>query len=244
MRFFSATLFAFSFNWMLANSAHAEIEIEQLDDDLSGLSAEERAFFEDDSFFQSLAVSTGNLKWVEPELTQDSYSLTNTITIDQQSLQNGEVKFSQCHINLDAFSKIEVVYNKTTTRDLKVIRHQGIANYVTKPFSVDLTGVEKGAEICIEGTSQTLTKVDTQENTWQLKRGPYMRKFFDGYYPMHVQESIHWQNVALELSGLATEPTPLKIPDSFMLKPNANSIEMNYYFEGRLQTNYQFTQQN
>lgn len=222
---------------LIMTMAQAPLALAQ-EDDLSDLSAEERAFFEDDSFFQSLEVSRGTLNWVEPDKTLEQYALENRISLRPTSHQDGVVIFEQCHRHLDAISKIEVVYNDQTTSDLVVISTDKIQQAQAKDASVELIGVEKGAQVCIKGKSQTLTH-DGQQ--WQLKRGPYMRKFLDGYYPMHLTEVIDWQDSPLKLVGQPRAPLP--VPSKFIQQINPHSMQFDYYFAGRLELTYQFEQE-
>jgi hypothetical protein len=176
------------------------------------------------------------IKWLTAETVPDSsYYLINQLTITPDALRDGWVDFEQCHHQLDAINKIEVVYNSETTRALKVTHTQGIGRTQTQSASVTLQTVSPGASVCIQGQSQTLIAVGDQH--WQLKRGPYMRKFFNGYYPMHLQERLNWSQTDLTL----TQPEPgQRIGRIFDLHPQAQRLTARYWFEGELRPVYEF----
>ncbi len=241
------------------------------ENDLSDLSPQERAFLEDDSFFKTLDVQDSPLKWVEPNKTQGKYWLQNDITIDHDSLSTGFVDFTQCHNNLDAIHAIEIVYNAKTTENLTVLSSKGIGSTVTKAASIALRNVQKDAKICISGKTKTLT-FDQKQQHWQLARGPYMRKFLDGYYPMHVQETIQWSGVNINWQKTRVlDESKQQFISLFTNKGRSNStlanqqlltvsnqepfpkmalhsdntrIQNHYWFEGKLKIHYLFIQNN
>lgn len=179
-------------------------------DDLSDLTPEERAFLENDSFFKAMAVNEGELTWVAPEKTDNQYALFNKLILNDESLKTGRVEFEQCHTNLDEISAIDIVYNAKTTQSLELLSKSKIQRVAILPAKAELYGVQKGAEVCLKGTLNLLAKTAT--GRWQLPRGPYMRKFLDGYYPMHVQESLSWQNTPLEWQGIAFANADKSLP--------------------------------
>lgn len=229
-------------------------------DDLSDLTPEERAFFEDDSFFETLEVQETPIKWIDPNKTHGQYALENTITILPDSVKTGVVGFTQCHLNLDEIRAIDIVYNPQTTKTLRVISTKGISQSKAFTSKIELYGVEKGAEVCIEGKNKTLEFNQTNQS-WRLARGPYMRKFLDGYYPMHVAETISWPSETLNWKStdiLQEQPslksakfTPLfstsqPLPSnpqkpSFEINHKQGWIKSNYWFEGKLTLREQFT---
>ncbi|MDR9499284.1 MAG: hypothetical protein RI556_08930 [Hydrogenovibrio sp.] len=236
-----------------ANAVLAEIEFS---DDLSDLTPAERAWLEGEGPRPDLADTADpdasqsadddfptrfenhQIKWLKPEAVPDaSYYLVNRLTVTPDSLRNGWMRFEQCHHQLDAINKIEVVYNSETTRALEVTHTQGIGRTQTQSASVILQAVSRGASVCIQGQSQTLVAID--DRRWQLRRGPYMRKFFNGYYPMHLQETLNWSQTELTL----THPeSGQPLGRDFDLNPQAKRLSARYWFEGELRPVYQFRQ--
>ncbi|MBN2646956.1 MAG: hypothetical protein JXR44_04130 [Thiotrichales bacterium] len=205
------------------------------------LTPEEKAWLEDDSFFASLEVSQGQLKWVDPQKTVGVYALSNRLILESDALKTGKVYFEQCHQNLDAIRAIDIVYNPETTSDLKVVSAKGVGRYQLQTAKVELYQVEQGAEVCIHGRNQTLT-YDTVSQTWQIPRGPFMRKFLDGYYPMHLQETIEWEATALKWASLQINENPAA--GTYSPKQNLDSskstLKVDYWFEGKLRPVYKF----
>lgn len=221
----------------LSAKAYAEIEISQ---SLEGLTAEEKAWLTDDSNLEAFAISEGELRW-SSKASKENYWLENHLTIDAKSLQNGWIKFSQCHHQLDAVNKIEVAYNPSKTRNLEVKSFQGIDSVKVIGSGVELTKVSKGSKVCIDGESRTLTSNDLG---YVIQRGPYMRKFLDGYYPMIVEESLFFKGLDIEITEV-TPKSPQTAQTPTMLKSKndneANELNYSYAFEGRLMPQYRFT---
>ena len=208
--------------------ALSEIEITQ---SLEGLTPEEKAWFLDDSNLDAMAVASENLIWSD-KANKESYWLKNSLKINAQSLRTGWLEFSQCHYQLDPVPKIEVTYNPKHTRNLKILSYQDIEQAEALNDAVVLMNVKRGAQVCIQGESQTLTLLDIG---FSLQRGPYMRKFLDGYYPMIVEESIELNllNARLIKQGPLNPKKPKKESES-------NLHYFNYAFEGQLKPYYEF----
>jgi len=228
-------------------------------DDLSDLTPQERAWLEGDGPRPDVAQSMKDnhqpmtvtptddfptrfeneaLVWLSPEQVQkDAYYLVNHLTVTPSSLKDGWVEFEQCHHQLDAINKVEVVYNPDNTRNLSVTQAQGIGQTNTLTASVVLKQVSAQAHVCIEGESQTLNK--TQDQQWQLTRGPYMRKFFNGYYPMHLQENLSWDPSQISL----TQPSPTieNQPSGRQYTHQSGQLKAAYWFEGALRPVYRFS---
>ena len=213
----------------------AEIEIS---DDLSDLTDAERAWLEDDSSLNALAVNGGQLNWLTENQTQGQYGLENSLILERSSLSDGWVQFTQCHNNLDAIRKIVVQYNPKNTRGLKVQSSEKIDS-----VSIDesnraavLTGVGKQARVCIAGESKSLEET---ADGYLLKRGPYMRKFLDGYYPMALKETLTWSQTGLKL---VTEGMQSQHGQSYDYSASSQKLVAKYWFEGRLSPRYVLTE--
>lgn len=210
----------------------AEMDISQ---DLSDLTPEERAWMEDDSELNAIAISSGEIRWIEPEKTKNSYRLETDLFIPKSALDDGWINFQQCHFELDAVPKIEVVYHPDKTRSLALSSSKKIEHITVNQASVTLEKVSKGAFVCISGQSKALIKT---AKGYTLNRGPYMRKFLSGYYPMHLKEQINWNKVPLTL--ISPESTN-QLGKSIIA--TSKHISANYWFEGKLQTHYNFSYQ-
>lgn len=219
-----------------SKTALAEIEISE---SLEGLTAAEKAWLLDDSSLDAFTVASETLKY-SSKASKENYWLSNHLMINQQSLNDGWITFSQCHNQLDPVPKIEVAYHPNNIKNLQVTTFDNIEDVTVKAHSVELLNVSANGKVCIKGQSKTL-KVD--KGNFELKRGPYMRKFFDGYYPMIVEETIEMDNLKTQL----LEQSPQLKQDSY---ENTNisinrAIEkkvyqFNYAFEGQLKPMYKF----
>ena len=219
----------------------AEIEFT---DDLTGLTEQEKAWLESDMIDDNFHVNRGELTWVSPDKTQNQYRLENRIFLTPEAMKTGWVKFEQCHYQIDPINKIEVVYHTERSRNLKAIAFENIERVENQKASVVLIGVKKQAYVCIEGETlsffpnQSLEKSQTKDATWTLKRGPYMRKFLDGYFPLQVTEEIHWSDTELQLNS----PQDTKQLGK-QIHIEGQQLNATYHFEGRLTLNYHFSQQ-
>ncbi len=251
-RFFLAKL---NFKWLAVLMAISGNTFAEEKNDLSDLSPEEQAFFEDDSFFQTMEVQDTPVKWVPAQKTQNQYALKNAITLTDETLKTGFVQFSQCHTHLDAIRAIDIVYNPQTTQELEVLSSKKIQTVTAHAAKIELKNVDKGAEVCVAGKVKTF-HFNEQNQQWNLQRGPYMRKFLDGYYPMHVQETIQWPDIAIKwhateifdesqnqfvevFSDSLLQKNSAKTPHPQMQKSH-NAMNIDYWFEGKLKINYLF----
>ncbi|MBN2865772.1 MAG: hypothetical protein JXK16_07170 [Thiotrichales bacterium] len=225
----SAGLSLFAFN------SYADIEISQ---DLSDLTEAERAWLEDDSGLDAITVNGGQLNWLTEAQTAGQYGLENSLTVTQTSLTDGWVTFTQCHNNLDPIRKIVVQYNSNNTRGLTLQSSEKIesVNIDESNRAAVLIGVKKHARVCISGESKSLEET---ADGYLVKRGPYMRKFLDGYYPMALKETIKWQQTDLKLNttGMQTQ-----LGQSFDYSGQSKTLIAQYWFEGRLSPRYVLTE--
>ena len=215
---------------LIAVSAYAQTPVNDAED-YSTLTPEQRAFLFDDSEFKAREISSETLKFLDPKEVPNGYWLDNYITIDKNALKTGWVKFEQCHYNLDPTNLITITYNKERTKTLDVKHAFGIEKHTINGTDIDLKNIQKGAEICVLGETKTLFTTPTG---FVMKRGPYMRRFMDGYYPMHVEENI-------------TFPPSIKPKEDFynnelgkIFNNSDNLIKALYWFEGELRTVYPF----
>jgi hypothetical protein len=214
----------------------AEIEISE---SLEGLTEAEKAWLLDDSSLDVFTVASEKLKW-SSKASKDNYWVKNSLTISKQSLTNGWIRFDQCHYQLDPVAKIEVSYHPEKTKSLKVLSNNGINQVEVVGSFVVLQGVKKGAQVCISGSSKTLTP---EGRRFSINRGPYMRKFLDGYFPMIVEESIQLED---DVSAKLISQTPNLENSSNNQNKKSKDISdltFKYAFEGVLQAHYLFERQ-
>lgn len=214
-------------------SAYAEIEISE---SLEGLTPEEKAWLLDDSALDAFVVSSETFAWSK-KASKDNYWLSNHITVTPKTLDDRWLQFSQCHHQLDPVPKIEVAYHPTNIRNLEVVSAEGIESTQLKMHSVELKDVSKGAKVCIQGESKT-AKI-TQAG-FEINRGPYMRRFLDGYYPMIVEETIEVANVQANLKSY--QPAQKNVQNLTKTQHDSNDeYKFEYAFEGQLRSQYVFS---
>jgi len=220
----------------LVNVSYAEIEISQ---DLSDLTDAERAWFDDDSELNAITVNGGELNWVTKDKTIGQYGLENNLTLSVSALTDGWVQFTQCHNNLDPIQKIEVQYNAQNTRGLTLKEAQNIdaVQIDNNTQAAVLLGVKKQGRVCISGESKSLEKTDSG---YLVKRGPYMRKFLDGYYPMALKETLNWSQTNLKLNANGIQSQTGQV---YEYSDKAQTLSAEYWFEGRLSPRYEFSVQ-
>lgn len=198
------------------------------------LSAEEKAWLEDDSSAEARQVSEGELRWVTPDKTHNQYRLENTLTLNAESLKTGWITFSQCHYQLDPRIAIDIVYGVSRTQNLTVTSSQHIGSIEIAQDHISLKNIEQNAQICVTGKTKVLTQLGPTQ--FRMVRGPYIRKFLDGFYPMQVTETIRWNGLALTLNDLKTQADL-----GYDFKVSQHQLIANYWFEGLLKPFYEFT---
>jgi hypothetical protein len=100
--------------------------------------------------------------------------------------------------------------------------------------SVQLEGVGQGARLCISGEMRTLS--DNGDGTFSLHSGPFMRRFLDGYYPMHVTLEVDYAGTGLRFLALTPAPQP-----GLSLSEGDHTVKIDAWFEGRLRTELRFS---
>lgn len=195
---------------------------------MAALATSDEAWLEDDVEAHARAVNEGELEF----LTQAPATIhhhENRITVYEQSLTDGWVLLHQCHENLDRVPRAQIVFNEVRTRKLTVLDHANIERVWIEGPTVQLEDIETHAKLCIQAESQALSREG--EGRYVLTNGPFMRRFLDGYYPMHVSIKVAIEPKDLQYVGMTPdEQAGLKINRS------ADTVEVDALFEGRLQT--------
>lgn len=202
---------------------------------VSSLSADEvmtpeqlEKWFNSDDEPSTEQVSEGALQFISPPKKAVLHSI-NTLTIDENSLDNGWVGLVQCYKHLDAVPVAEVVYRYRQMRGLRITASHNIGSAQLQGQSVQLRDVLRGAELCIRAEVRIFYQ--NPDQTYSLINGPFHRKFLDGYYPYHVTLNIHYpgKRLILERTRPATQ-------SGFEVKQAANSLTIDSHFEGMLNT--------
>lgn len=172
-------------------------------------------------------VNRGELTILETPPGGDHLRISNIITIRDTSLDDGWVDLQQCHDNIEAFPRAEIVYAYEGMKDLQVVSSQGIKVAKAKKKSVDLTEVEKGARLCVSAQVRILRK--QQDGRYQLKNGPFYRRFLDGYYPLFVELQILYPDKHLRFNTSRPEKKR-----GIEVAEEKGSLILRAWFEGEL----------
>ena len=208
----------------------------QIEDD--GLTPEERAWLEDDTSMadmisQAQRLSSAEVRFIDTFDAQSQYHMTNEIVLNAESLNSGWATLTQCHYNLDPVGQLQIVYRPGSSRDIRLLNHQNIETIWTEDSSVQMQNLQKGAQLCVE--MQTLA-LRQNHQAWWLERGPFMRKFLDGYYPLQVSLRIEWPNELLTLQQF--EPEAQR---GVTIQKAPGLVQAEYRFEGELRPLFIFT---
>lgn len=182
-------------------------------------------------------INDGRLHFLtEPPASQPHYH-SKRIVITQDSLETGWVNGEQCHYNLDQVRAMEVVFGKGRVRNLKILRHENIEKVWVEDNSVQLENVGEDAHVCI-GSQNRILQHDADGVDYMLLSGPYMRRFFDGYFPMKVDLTVDYPEHLLELHEIA--PAELKLQSA----SSPGHVKVEALFEGRLLIGLHFSSKN
>ena len=182
---------------------------------------------DEDPFEKAAAVNEGTLNLLAHAPDEPAHHHVNRLTISEKSLISGWVGMDQCHYHIDPVPRAEIVFTAGRVRNLDVTHHEGIARASVEAHSVQLEDIGHGAMLCIGG--ETLG-IERQDGTYVLRNGPFMRRFLDGYYPMHVTLEVSFperltlvDQVPAAQPGLRVEQAP-------------GHARLDIWFEGILET--------
>lgn len=186
-------------------------------------------WFYDDSDILAQDVNEGQLEFLVAPLKKAVHHHYNKLTITQQSMLDGWVKLEQCHENLDKVPALQIVFNKQRVRNLKLEKYQNIERAWVKDGNVQLRNIHAKAYLCLSAETRTL--VNNQDGTFSMQNGPFMRRFLDGYYPMHVSADINVQTDQLCVAQLTPEKQA-----GFDVWDAGRNVHYDAWFEGKLYT--------
>jgi hypothetical protein len=155
-------------------------------------------------------------------------------TLTAESLRTGWVKNSQCYFNLDGAVALQVVYRPGRVRKLRIARTEGIGKAWVEGDSVQLEDVQAKATLCVESENRALLP-DEGMGVYAMHAGPFMRRFFDGYFPMRVTMTV---NYPPELVSFA-QASP-GVDAGMLVSDSPGRMTYEAIFEGRLQVEFLF----
>jgi hypothetical protein len=157
----------------------------------------------------------------------------NTLTILPDSLQTGWVLLEQCHQNIDKVPAAEILFKADRVRDIKITKSINIDKSWIEGTSVQMENIQANAQLCLQAYSHSLTK--KPDGTFSMRNGPFMRRFFDGYFPIRVSLVLNFAQTNLELTSFTPHDQA-----GFHVVNNNGILQVDTVFEGKLQTEFQF----
>lgn len=183
--------------------------------------------------YRAVEVNNGELMFLSKKPLKPVHHHKNTLTLYKNSLHDGWVKLEQCHRNMDRVPRVQVLFNKEKIRDIKITKTNAIEKSWVEKNTVQLENVTDNAVLCIEAWSKALVK--NSDGSYLLSNGPFMRKFLDGYFPIHVTIDVNFKDTGLKL--LLVEPAAQA---GFKITQTEKTVNMEAWFEGRLKTKLTF----
>jgi len=196
----------------------AETRVSKDDDD---------AWLENDWEVRLRAVNEGELKFLGKPPDGRVLNTRNSLTITPASIQTGWVALYQCQANLDPLQSVEVVYRYKGIRNLRVVSSRGVGSVEVTSHTVLLTDVASSAEVCIRAEVRVLNKI--RDAVYEIKSGPFHRRFFDGYFPVHLQYSLTYPAEALAIESVSPAAQT-----GFEHRIQTNNLAIDAWFEGKL----------
>jgi len=194
-------------------------------------------WFEDDDAPQPYLKRGGSaqLEFIAPITDrQIPYSHTQ-LSFSAHSMESGWVAIVQCHHGLDAVPDAEVVYRFEQMRGLLITEAHNIAEARVEGQSVQLRDVSRGGRLCVEMEAKLLKH--EKSGKYRLRYGPYMRKFLDGYFPLHVALEVNYPAALLNFDTVTPEPDV-----GMLLKQKNGWLGLEAWFRGVLVIELQFSQ--
>ncbi len=178
-------------------------------------------------------VNEGELVFLSKAPDKAPHYQHNEVTISPASLRDGWILVEQCHSNIDKVAAAQIVFAKNRVRNIKIISYKNIERAWVEGASVQFENVKSNATLCIQANTHSLKHLEN--GTYSLRNGPFMRRFLDGYFPMHVSFGLHYAQTNLELTSF----TPAR-QKGFEVKLAEGQIKIDTLFEGRLFTEFHF----
>lgn len=183
--------------------------------------------------FLATDVNEGDLVFLETIPVVKVHHHQNKMTIEPQSLSNGWVKLQQCHNHLDKVGRAQILFRKNMIKQLEIVSYRNIEQAWIKDNTVQLRNISDNAQLCVAAISQAL--IANSDGSFSLRNGPFMRRFLDGYYPMHVTMNISLSGTGLQLASISPASQ-----QGFHVWQNSEQVGYEAWFEGRLRTELRF----
>jgi hypothetical protein len=187
---------------------------------------------EADAFERVQSVSDGELGFLLEAPAKRVHHHSNQLTIKEQALDDGWVLMHQCHAGIDPVAQAQILFRAERLRALRITGSHNIGRSWVEGASVQMEDIRHDASLCLEAETRALH--DLGSGFYELRSGPFMRRFLDGYYPMRISLDIHYP-AELELVDYSPE-----YQAGFRPRAEPQRILVDAWFEGRLHTQFRF----
>jgi len=191
-------------------------------------------WFNDDSDLDSDEINEGELKFISPITDKRILYSEAVLTITEDSLETGMAGLQQCYRNLDPVPDMEVVFDYSNMKQLKITSIDNVSGAKVVGQSIQLLAVRPSGSVCISAQVQVLEK--NGENSFVLSHGPYYRQFLDGYYPYHISVTIDFPENKLKYVDISPAPEP-----QFEVTQQPGKVFFDTWFEGVLLVKIKFS---
>lgn len=185
------------------------------------------------SDFDVLDINEGELRFLTEVPAKLPHLQSTHVIVSEESLKTGWLRVRQCHYHLAPVNAMQVLFRDGRVRDIRILQVENIERAWVEGPSVQLTNVGKDAVLCIESENRSLER-NGADGTYAWTGGPYLRRFLDGYFPMHVKVAIDYPADAIQVQSI--EPAPLRLRAVTV----PGHVRMDALFEGRLVITVQF----
>ncbi len=191
------------------------------------LAVETDPWFDDDWESRTEAVSDGELRFLAVPPDESALHTSNYLSLTLDSLDTGWVSLYQCQRNLDPISAVEISYQYQQIRRLRIASSKLIGKAWVEGQTVQLVDGSKGAEVCIRAEVRILKKTSTGD--FQIRSGPFYRRFLDGYYPVHLDYRLFYPEDLLNFKF--AEPF---VQEGLPVSVQPGKVIIDTWFEGEL----------
>lgn len=178
------------------------------------------------------AVNEGELVFLQEPPSTPAHHHRARIRITRESLADGWVLMEQCHERLSRVAEAQILFNPGRTRALEVLSFDNMDAAFVESHTVQLRGIRDASRVCVRLETRALH--DLRMQIFELRNGPFMRRFLDGYFPLQLSLQIEHPR-SLELVDSTPEDQP-----GCSVRLTAGLVSVEAMFEGELHTRFRF----
>lgn len=214
-------LFLFTVNWPISAN---EITAEELERWFNSDSLEPPRYKE---------VNDGHLVFLQNIPDKKLHHHYNALTILPDSLESGWVKIIQCHRNIDKVPAAQIVFKAERIKNITITEFANMEKAWIENATVQMENIQQNAYLCLSASTNSLER--NHDGTYTLRNGPFMRRFFDGYFPLRVSMDLNFDKTNLQLMDFSPAAQ-----SGFSVKKAGGFIHIDTVFEGKLNTVFHF----